>query len=85
VQVADETRRWTLLSNHGRVLAALAARPDVRLADLATAVGLRERSTHRIVHDLIDAGYVEQRKIGRRSEYRVVRGCPELLRQLADV
>lgn len=68
--------RWTLLTNHGRVLGCIAHEPSIRLADLADLVGIRERAVHRIVHDLIDAGYVECEKVGRRNAYRVVHGRP---------
>lgn len=62
---------WTLLTNHGHVLVCIARDPDVRLSDLADRVGIRERAVHRIVTDLIDAGYLERVKVGRRNHYRI--------------
>jgi len=55
---ADPGSSWTLLTNHGHVLVCIARDPDVLLADLASEVGIRERAAHRIVTDLVDAGYV---------------------------
>lgn len=62
---------WTFFSNHAHVLICIARNPDVRLSDLAGQVGIGERAIHRIVHDLIDAGYVQVRKEGRRNVYEI--------------
>lgn len=62
---------WTLLSNHGHVLVCIARDPDVLLAAIAASVGIRERAAHRIVGDLIAAGYVTRSKRGRRNHYVV--------------
>jgi predicted transcriptional regulator len=45
--------------------------PGVRLRDIAERVGITERSAFGIVADLVDAGYVEKEKDGRRNRYRV--------------
>lgn len=34
-------------------------------------VGITERATQRIVADLIEAGYVEREKVGRRNRYHL--------------
>ena len=65
---------WTFLSNHGHVLVALARDPDSRTRDVAEAVGITERAVQQIVVDLVEHGYVEKEKLGRRNRYRVVRG-----------
>lgn len=62
---------WTFLSNHGHVLVCVAAQPDIRLSEIADRVGIGERAAHRIVHDLLDAGYVSSEKVGRRNVYTV--------------
>ena len=64
---------WTFLSNHGHVLVCLARDPDVRMRDVASAVGITERAVQQIVRDLVAGGYVEKEKLGRRNRYRVVR------------
>jgi predicted transcriptional regulator len=66
---------WTYLSNHGHVLVCLARDPDVRMRDVADAVGITERAVQQIVHDLVSEHYVEKEKLGRRNRYRVVRSA----------
>lgn len=62
---------WTFLSNHGHVLICIAKNPDIRLSEVAELVGIRERTVHRIVHELSDAGYLVVTKAGRTNQYRV--------------
>jgi DNA-binding transcriptional ArsR family regulator len=64
-------RKWTFLSSHGDVLLALATHPDLRLREIAEAVGLTSRAVQSIVTDLVEAGYLERRREGRRNFYRV--------------
>ena len=67
--------RWTFLSNHGHVLVSLAGDPDARTRDVAQAVGITERAVQQIVRDLVEQGYLEKVKVGRRNRYTVVRGA----------
>lgn len=67
------TDQWTFLSNHGHVLVQIARDPDVRIRDIADAVGITERRAHMILSDLEAAGYLTISKLGRRSHYRVHR------------
>ena len=62
---------WTFLSHHAQVLLCIARDPDVRLRDIATAVGITERAVQAIVNDLVDAGYVDRARVGRRNHYAV--------------
>ncbi len=66
-----EERPWTFVTNHTRVLLAIARDPDTRLRDIATIVGITERATQRIVADLIEGGYVSRERVGRRNHYVV--------------
>ena len=72
-QVSDG--RWTFLSNHGHVLVSLARDPDARTRDVAEEVGITERAVQQIVHDLVEQGYLEKTRVGRRNHYTVVRGA----------
>ena len=63
------TGSWTFLTNHAHVLLCLAADPDVRLRDVADAVGITERAVQHIVADLAAAGVVERAREGRRNRY----------------
>ena len=64
---AETSQNWTFLSNHAHVLVCVAKNPDVRLSEVAELVGVRER----IVHELIDAGYISVTKVGRNNVYSV--------------
>jgi len=62
---------WTFLSHHAQIFLCIARDPDVRLRDIATAVGITERAVQAIVNDLVDAGYVDRARVGRRNHYAV--------------
>ncbi len=62
---------WTFLTNHAHVLLCVARDPGVRHRDLALRVGITERAAQRIVADLVDAGYLERTRMGRRNQYRL--------------
>src|ERR1051325_6747792 len=64
---------WTFLTNHARVLACLARDPEIRLRDVAATIGITERATQRIIADLVDAGYVDRERSGRRNRYTLNR------------
>jgi predicted transcriptional regulator len=67
----NETARWSLLTNHGQVLADVAADPDARLRDIAGRVGITERTAAHIVNDLEHAGYLTKTRDGRRNRYQI--------------
>lgn len=62
---------WTFLTNHAHVLICVARDPGARLRDVASDVGITERAAQRIVADLVDAGYLEREREGRRNRYRL--------------
>jgi len=62
---------WSFLTNHAKALLCIADDPGVRLRDIATSLGITERSAFAIVTDLTDAGYVIKNKDGRRNSYRI--------------
>ena len=62
---------WTFLTNYGHVLLCIAADPETRLKDVAERVGITERSTQRIVADLVEEGYLKLVKVGRRNRYQL--------------
>ena len=68
---AQQADHWTFLTNHAHVLLCIARDPDVRLRDVALAVGITERATQRIVADLAEAGYLSRSRVGRRNRYVV--------------
>lgn len=62
---------WTFLTNHCHVLLCLYRQPDLRLRDIAAAVGITERMVQRIVAELEAAGYLKIDKRGRRNHYTI--------------
>jgi DNA-binding IclR family transcriptional regulator len=67
----DDGKPWTFVTSHTQVLLCLARDPNVRLRDVAETVGITERAAQRILGDLVEAGYVERERIGRRNHYTV--------------
>lgn len=65
---------WTFLTNHTRVLSAIARDPWVRVRDLASALQLTERTVQSLVADLEQAGYLTHTREGRRNKYEVLLG-----------
>ena len=65
------TTGWTFLTNHAQVLLCIANDPDIRLRDVGETVGITERAAQRIVVDLVEAGFLERERHGRRNRYRV--------------
>ncbi|MFC7722230.1 helix-turn-helix transcriptional regulator [Nonomuraea recticatena] len=68
---ADRRSAWTFLTNHARVLLAVAADPHVRMRDMAAKIGITERAAQGIVADLVEAGYLERIRVGRRNHYQI--------------
>ena len=62
---------WSFLTNHAQVLICLAEDSDIRLREVGDAVGITERAAHRIVGELVEAGYVTRQRIGRRNRYAI--------------
>jgi DNA-binding IclR family transcriptional regulator len=67
---------WSFLTKHAQVLVCIAHDPGVRLRDIATMVGITERSAFGIVNDLVSAGYVVKSKDGRRNRYSIQSDLP---------
>jgi DNA-binding MarR family transcriptional regulator len=65
------THGWHFLSNHTQVLLCIAADQNVTLREVGDRVGITERAAQRIVADLVESGYVERERQGRRNHYRV--------------
>jgi len=62
---------WVFITSHGAVLALVAKHREIKAIEMASELGLTERSVSRIIADLIAAGYVEKDKSGRVNRYKV--------------
>ena len=67
----DRQAKWTFITNHGLVLSYIFHNPTSTARGIANYIGVTERTTHKIISDLEEAGYIRRRKIGRRNEYSV--------------
>ena len=62
---------WTFVTNYALVLSFLAKHPRATGRELATAIGITERTVRKIIADLDAAGYISKKKQGRRIRYRI--------------
>jgi DNA-binding IclR family transcriptional regulator len=72
------------VTNHTQVLLCIARDPEVRLREIADTVGITVGSAQRILADLIEAGFVERERHGRRNRYVVNRDEPMLRHSAQD-
>ncbi len=67
---------WAFLSNHGHVLVCVVRDPNVRVREIAQAVGVTERAVQRILRELEEAGVIVRTRQGRRTHYEVNEHVP---------
>jgi DNA-binding MarR family transcriptional regulator len=67
----QDRKRWRFVTSHTNVLLCIARNPEIRIRDVADLVGITERAAQRIIADLVEAGYVERKRVGRRNHYLV--------------
>jgi hypothetical protein len=72
----NDFHAWRFVTNHAHVLACIAADPTARLRDIATTVGITERTAGQIVSELEQAGYLTKTRVGRRNSYEVRSDLP---------
>ncbi len=72
----NDDHTWGFVTNHARVLEAIANHPTIRLRDIAATVGVTERTAAHIVGDLEQAGYLTKTRDGRRNRYAVHEELP---------
>jgi DNA-binding MarR family transcriptional regulator len=77
-------RGWQFVTNHTQVLLCIARDPTVRLREIADSVGITLGSAQRILADLVEAGFVERERHGRRNRYIVNRDSPMLRHTAQD-
>jgi len=62
---------FSFLTNHGKTLLLVAHDTRIRMRDIAVHLEITERAAQRIVADLVEAGYVDRERDGRRNHYSV--------------
>jgi DNA-binding MarR family transcriptional regulator len=68
---AVDSKPWTFVTSHTQVLLCIAQDPQARMRDIADRVGITERAAQRIVSDLVESGYVQRHRNGRRNHYTI--------------
>ncbi|MEU6255681.1 helix-turn-helix domain-containing protein [Streptomyces sp. NPDC047043] len=67
---------WTFITNHARVLAAIADNQNARVRDIAAHCRLTERAVQKIISDLEESGYLSHTREGRGNAYQIEPGSP---------
>ena len=62
---------WTFLTSHGLLLIYISRHPENTAREIAAAIGITERTVHRVIADLEQEGYIQRYRDGRRNIYRV--------------
>ena len=83
--VGETAPRWTFITNHGLVLSYIFHNPTSTAREIASHIGVTERTTHKIISDLEEAGYITREKIGRRNFYNVDPQLPLRHHTKADI
>lgn len=68
--------RWTFITNHGLVLTYICHNPSHTAREISNHIGITERTTHKIISDLEETGYVARARVGRKNIYSVDPGLP---------
>ena len=63
--------KWAFITNHGLVLSYIFRYPYSTAREIALAVGITKRATHKIINELEEAGYISRKRVGRNNEYQV--------------
>jgi Mn-dependent DtxR family transcriptional regulator len=66
-----EAAGWTFFTNHAHVLLCLAEDAEMRLRDIALAVGVTERAVQKIISELEAGGILVRKRQGRRNTYQI--------------
>lgn len=76
---------WSFVTNYGLVLGLVAHHPQITARDIASQLGITERTVLRIIADLESEGYLQKRREGRVNMYEVDHDLPLRHSQLQDV
>jgi MarR family len=68
--------KWTFITNHGLVFGYIANNPSSTARVIAQTVGITERTTHKIIAELEEAGYISRKRVGRKNQYQINADLP---------
>ena len=69
-------KEWSLITNHGLVLAAISRNSKKTIRQIGDEVGITERTAYGIVVDLEKAGYLKRTRMGTRNIYTINHHMP---------
>jgi DeoR/GlpR family transcriptional regulator of sugar metabolism len=62
---------WKFVTNHALVLCLIAQQPRITAREIASKIGITEKTTHNIINDLEYDGYIDKTREGRRLRYHI--------------
>jgi hypothetical protein len=68
--------RLVFATSHTRVLLTVEQDPELRIEEIADAADIAVRSAYRILAELVEAGYLQRTRVGRRNHYELNRDLP---------
>ena len=83
MEVNKRVKEWSLITNHGLVLAAISRNSKKTIREIGDDVGVTERTAYGIVVDLEKAGYIKRTRVGVRNTYAINPNMP-LVSRLSD-
>ena len=66
-----QVSKWTFLTNHLHVLLCLHRDKNITVRQLATNIGITERSVQRILSELEEVEAITREREGRRNRYEI--------------
>jgi CTP-dependent riboflavin kinase len=62
---------WNFITNYGGVLNVLAQQPQITVREIASQLGITERTVLRIIAELESEGYLQRHRDARGNSYEV--------------
>jgi predicted ArsR family transcriptional regulator len=62
---------WKFLTNHAIVLCLIAQHSRITAREIATTIGITEKTTRNVINDLVADEYITKKREGRRVKYWV--------------
>ena len=66
-----KARPWTFITDHGHILIYLANHSHATAREIAEEVDITERAVQKVIHDLVEEGYVARERTGRGNTYHM--------------
>jgi len=64
-------KKWNFITNHGLLLLYISLNPQCTMREMASALGLTERTIQRVLDDLEAEGYVTWQRTGKGNIYEI--------------